>query len=148
MSDPAGSGQQNPNQQPTNVQTKNSRREGIPLGRIAGIPIVLAYSWFIIAAFTVIAYGPVLQHGTPSLGIGAYYVAFAYAVLLLLSVLVHELAHALTAKIYGWPSEKIVLNLWAATPSLRASPPPQDGPCWWPWPGPPPTSCWPARPGW
>jgi Zn-dependent protease len=54
----------------------------------------------------------VLQHGTPSLGIGAYYVAFAYALLLLLSVLVHELAHALTAKVYGWPSEKIVLNLW------------------------------------
>jgi Zn-dependent protease len=107
VSDPAGSGQQ-----PPSVQTRNSRREGIPLGRIAGIPIVLAYSWFIIAAFTVIVYGPVLQHGTPSLGIGAYYVAFAYAVLLLLSVLVHELAHALTAKIYGWPSEKIVLNLW------------------------------------
>jgi Zn-dependent protease len=27
-------------------------------------------------------------------------------------VLVHELAHALTAKIYRWPTEKIVLNLW------------------------------------
>ncbi|MFC9332821.1 MULTISPECIES: site-2 protease family protein [Arthrobacter] len=107
MSDPAGSGQQTPDR-----LTANNRREGIPLGRIAGIPIVLAYSWFIIAAFTVIVYGPVLQHGTPSLGIGAYYVAFAYALLLLLSVLVHELAHALTAKIYGWPSEKIVLNLW------------------------------------
>jgi Zn-dependent protease len=39
-------------------------------------------------------------------------VAFAYAVLLLISVLVHELAHALTAKIYHWPTEKIVLNLW------------------------------------
>ena len=38
---------------------KQSRREGIPLGRIAGIPVILAYSWFIIAAFTVIAFGPV-----------------------------------------------------------------------------------------
>lgn len=112
MSDPAGSGQQPRNVQTPNVQTPAGRREGIPLGRIAGIPIILAYSWFIIAGFTVIVYGPVLQHGNPSLGIGAYYVAFAYALLLLLSVLVHELAHALTAKIYGWPSEKIVLNLW------------------------------------
>jgi Zn-dependent protease len=74
--------------------------------------VILAYSWFIIAAFTVIVYGPVLQAGNPYLGIGAYFVAFAYAVLLLISVLVHELAHALTAKIYRWPSEKIVLNLW------------------------------------
>jgi Zn-dependent protease len=88
------------------------RREGIPLGRIAGVPVVLAYSWFIIAAFTVIVYGPVLGRQNPALGVSAYVVAFAYAVLLLISVLVHELAHALTAKIYGWPTQKIVLNLW------------------------------------
>lgn len=88
------------------------RREGIPLGRIAGIPVILAYSWFVIAAFTVIVYGPVLAQRNPALGISAYYVAFAYALLLLISVLIHELAHALTAKIYGWPTQKIVLNLW------------------------------------
>ncbi|MET3143505.1 UNVERIFIED_ORG: Zn-dependent protease [Arthrobacter sp. UYEF10] len=89
-----------------------ARREGIPLGRIAGIPVILAYSWFVIAAFTVIVYGPLLLEQNPALGVSAYYMAFAYAVLLLISVLVHELAHALTAKIYGWPTQKIVLNLW------------------------------------
>lgn len=89
-----------------------SLRGGIPLGRIAGIPLVLAYSWFAIAAFTVIAYGPVLEHNDPRLGITAYLVAFAYSVLLLISVLVHELAHALTARLYHWPTRKIVLNLW------------------------------------
>lgn len=88
------------------------RREGISLGRIAGIPVILAYSWFVIAAFTVIVYGPVLTQRNPALGVAAYYVAFAYALLLLISVLVHELAHALTAKIFGWPTQKIVLNLW------------------------------------
>jgi Zn-dependent protease len=88
------------------------RREGIPLGRIAGVPVVLAYSWFVIAAFTVIVYGPVLGRNNPALGASAYVIAFAYAVLLLVSVLVHELAHALTARIYGWPTQKIVLNLW------------------------------------
>jgi Zn-dependent protease len=90
----------------------SARKDGIPLGRIAGIPVVLAYSWFIIAAFTVIVYGPVLLRNNPALGLAAYVVAFAYAVLLLISVLVHELAHALTAKVYHWPTEKIVLNLW------------------------------------
>lgn len=88
------------------------RREGIPLGRIAGIPVILAYSWFVIAAFTVIVYGPLLLEQNPALGVAAYYMAFAYALLLLISVLVHELAHALTAKIYHWPTQKIVLNLW------------------------------------
>lgn len=89
-----------------------ARREGIPLGRIAGVPVILAYSWFIIAGFTVIVYGPVLARQNPALGVSAYVVALAYAVLLLISVLVHELAHALTARIYGWPTQKIVLNLW------------------------------------
>lgn len=93
-------------------KTTPARREGIPLGRIAGIPVILAYSWFVIAAFTVIVYGPVLRENNPALGVTAYTVAFAYAILLLISVLVHELAHALTAKIYGWPTQKIVLNLW------------------------------------
>ncbi|MCX6500775.1 MAG: site-2 protease family protein [Arthrobacter sp.] len=89
-----------------------SLRGGIPLGKIAGIPVVLAYSWFAIAAFTVLVYGPVLAHNSPRLGVSAYFVAFAYSVLLLISVLVHELAHALTARMYRWPTRKIVLNLW------------------------------------
>ncbi|GHG40323.1 peptidase M50 [Sinomonas cellulolyticus] len=97
-----------------------SRREGIPLGRIAGVPIVLAYSWFIVAAFTVVVYGPTLANRQPQLGAAAYFVAFAYAVLLLLSVLVHELAHALTARAFGWPSQKIVLNLWGGHTQFEA----------------------------
>lgn len=91
---------------------EGGRREGIRLGRIAGVPVILAYSWFLIAGFTVLVYGPTLQDRQPGLGVGAYLVAFAYAVLLLASVLIHELAHALTARAFGWPSQKIVLNLW------------------------------------
>ena len=85
-------------------------RDGLRLGRLWGVPIYLAYSWFIIAAFTVLTVGPMLAGSGQ--GVWAYIAAFAYAVLLLLSVLVHELAHALTAMIFGWKSEKIVLNLW------------------------------------
>ncbi|OFI38007.1 peptidase M50 [Arthrobacter sp. SW1] len=106
----AGGGPAHHNAQGHSAQ--GSGREGIPLGRIAGVPVYLAYSWFLIAAFTVITQGPALQFSTPGLGMGAYFVAFAYALLLALSVLVHELAHALTARVFGWPTEKIVLNLW------------------------------------
>ncbi|MGP0221220.1 site-2 protease family protein [Paenarthrobacter sp. NCHU4564] len=89
-----------------------SKKDGIPLGKIAGIPVYLAYSWFVIAGFTVIVYGPALLVRMPELGAGAYFVALGYALLLALSVLVHELAHALSAKAFNWPTEKIVLNLW------------------------------------
>lgn len=87
-------------------------REGIPLGRIAGVPVILAYSWFLIAALIVAVFGPQVQQFFPQLGAGAYAVAFGYAILLLLSVLAHEAAHALTARAYGWPTAKIVLTLW------------------------------------
>ncbi|MDQ0756445.1 site-2 protease family protein [Arthrobacter sp. B3I4] len=112
MTEPSGSAA---GRQRTNKPAEDkpfSLRGGIPLGRIAGIPVILAYSWFVIAAFTVVAYGPVLTHNYPGTGATAYLAAFAYAVLLLLSVLVHELAHALTARLYRWPTSKIVLNLW------------------------------------
>ena len=49
----------------------------------------------------------------PGIGtLAAYLVALAYAVLLALSVLVHELAHAVSAKAFGWPGARIVLTLW------------------------------------
>ncbi|WOH16895.1 site-2 protease family protein [Paenarthrobacter sp. GOM3] len=97
---------------PTTPHHASAKKEGIPLGRIAGIPVYLAYSWFVIAAFTVIAYGPVLSSFFPSLGTWAYLAAFGIALLLAASVLVHELAHALSARAFKWPTEKIVLNLW------------------------------------
>ncbi len=95
-----------------NHSARRGRKDGIPLGRIAGIPVYLAYSWFVIAIFIVITNGPVLQASTPGLGMTAYLVAFAYAVLLAFSVLVHELAHAFSARLFGWPTDRIVLNLW------------------------------------
>ncbi|MBP3036376.1 site-2 protease family protein [Arthrobacter sp. zg-ZUI100] len=94
------------------------KRDGIPLGRIAGVPVYLAYSWFIIAAFIVIFFGPLVSRTFPFLGGGAYVVALGYALLLLLSVLAHELAHALTAKAYRWPTAKIVLTLWGGHTSF------------------------------
>lgn len=89
-----------------------ARREGFVIGSVRGTPIILANSWFFIAGVTVLIFGPQLQSIYPGLGARAYAVAFAYALLLLFSVLIHELAHAVAAKLYGWPTHKIVLNLW------------------------------------
>ncbi len=97
---------------PPGTGTPAPTRDGIPLGRIAGVPIYLAYSWFIIAAFIVVFFGPLVRRGFPYLGAGAYAVALGYALLLLVSVLIHELAHAVLARRYRWPTAKIVLTLW------------------------------------
>ena len=98
---------------------------GLSLGRIAGIPIVLAWSWFVITALIVILFGPRVTGAFPGIGAGAYLVALGYALMLAVSVLVHELAHALTARAFGWPTTRIVLNLWGGHTqfaSFNASP--------------------------
>ncbi|MEE1621216.1 site-2 protease family protein [Zafaria sp. Z1313] len=94
------------------TQAGAERREGIPLGRVFGVPVSLAWSWFLIAAFIVVVFSPDVARALPGIGPGAYAVALAYAVLLLLSILVHELAHALSARAFGWPGARIVLTLW------------------------------------
>ena len=88
------------------------KREGLVLGSVRGTPVILANSWFLIAAITVMIFGPQLERNFPGLGWLAYGVALAYALLLLFSVFLHELAHAMAAKMYGWTTHKIVLNLW------------------------------------
>ncbi|RJT76463.1 site-2 protease family protein [Arthrobacter cheniae] len=98
---------------------------GLSLGRIAGIPVVLAWSWFVITAFIVLVFGPRVANAFPGIGAGAYSVALGYALLLAASVLLHELAHALTARAFGWPTTRIVLNLWGGHTqfaSFNASP--------------------------
>jgi Zn-dependent protease len=85
-------------------------RGGISLGRPFGVPLQLAPSWFIFAALIVWIFAPVVQSRVP--GPVSYAVAFGYAVLLLVSVLLHEVAHALAAKWSGMRVTGIVLNVW------------------------------------
>ncbi len=85
---------------------------GWAVGRIAGVPVHIGRSWFLVAAVIVFLFGPVAQRAMPSLGGWAYVVAAAFAVLLLLSVLVHEAAHALVGKACGYRVARIVADFW------------------------------------
>lgn len=86
--------------------------DGWQIGRLLGVPVVLARSWFVIAAVITVLFAPVVQNVAPELGAAAYGVAFFYAVLLFVSVLLHELAHAAAARVFGMPATRIVINLW------------------------------------
>jgi Zn-dependent protease len=86
--------------------------EGWQIGSLLGVPVVLARSWFVIAAVITFLFAPSVQSRAPELGGLVYAVAFGYAVLLFASVLVHEIAHAAAAHAFGMPASRIVLNLW------------------------------------
>ncbi|WP_369068977.1 site-2 protease family protein [Kineococcus terrestris] len=93
------------------------RPGGIRLGRPFGVPLSLSPTWFLFAAVITLVFAPTVAFRVP--GPSAYLVAFSYAVLLLLSVLVHELAHALVARACGMTVTGIVLNVWGGHTSFR-----------------------------
>ncbi|MBW3085388.1 hypothetical protein KEM60_01588 [Austwickia sp. TVS 96-490-7B] len=86
---------------------------GIRIGTLAGIPLYLTTSWFLIAALIVLAFGPDIARSAPQVSTAvAYLVALGYAILLALSVLCHEIAHALVARASGYAVDAVVINLW------------------------------------
>ncbi|HKX68864.1 MAG TPA: site-2 protease family protein [Intrasporangium sp.] len=88
-----------------------SRRHGWRIGSIAGSPVYIARSWPVIAVVIIAVFGPAL--GRPDRGASyGYLVAAGYALLLLVSVLVHEAAHALAARARGHSVGRIVADVW------------------------------------
>jgi len=90
----------------------NADRPGWQLGTLRGVPIYIGRTWPIIAVVVIATFGPQVQNSYPDLGGGAYFVALLYTLLLLLSVVAHEAAHALVAQWRGFHVQRIVADLW------------------------------------
>ncbi|WP_343949179.1 site-2 protease family protein [Nonomuraea longicatena] len=92
------------------------------MGRPFGIPVYVSWTWFIIAGFITISFKEVFR--LPGMSEAeSYAVAFAFAVLLYLSVLLHELAHSVLAKWYGLPVRRITLYLLGGVSEIEKEPP-------------------------
>lgn len=85
----------------------------IRLGSVAGTPVWLERSWFLIAAVVTVLAASTVQSSSLSItGGAAYAVGFVFALLLLGSVFLHEVSHAVAARAVGIPPTDIVLDLW------------------------------------
>ena len=88
------------------------RRAGIPLGRLFGVPVHLSPSWLLLAALVTLAYGPILGSvEQPLPQPAAYAIGFGFVVCLVISVLLHELGHALTSRRFGIGVRGITLEM-------------------------------------
>ncbi|MGW5411061.1 site-2 protease family protein [Actinomadura geliboluensis] len=99
-------------------------RESIRLGRIAGVRVGVNYSVLLIVVILVfgLAFGRFPQ-AHPGLATWAYVVAgLVSAILLLVSLLVHELAHAVVARRNGIEVSGITLWLLGGVAELRGEP--------------------------
>lgn len=92
--------------------TAPPKAPGWRIGRLAGAPVYIGRSWFLVAGVIILLFGPVVRDILPELGLWAYLVAGAFALLLLLSVLVHEAAHALVGQACGYAVNRLVADFW------------------------------------
>jgi Zn-dependent protease len=91
------------------------------MGKPFGVPIYVAPTWFLIAAFITVAFAP-SDAEIPGLGGWRYLVSFSFAVLLYLSVIAHELAHSVVAKRIGLPVRHIAIYFLGGVSQIDREP--------------------------
>jgi Zn-dependent protease/CBS domain-containing protein len=107
-------------------------RHTIPIGRIFGISVDLDYSWFLVLGLLTwmlaVSYFPAEFGGWAA---GTYWLTgLATAVLLFVSVLVHELGHSVVAKKFGIAVPRIVLFIFGGVSEIGGEPPSAGAEFW------------------
>jgi Zn-dependent protease len=82
----------------------------IRIGSIAGSDVLVSSSWFLVAGLVAVLVAPRVDEVQPGLGGWKYVAGLAFAVVLYLSVLLHEASHAVMARRYGFPVSSITLH--------------------------------------
>jgi Zn-dependent protease len=80
------------------------------VGTIAGSDVLISSSWFLVAGLIAVIMAPRVEQVQPGLGAGKYVAGLAFAVVLYLSVLLHEASHAVMARHYGFRVHSITLH--------------------------------------
>lgn len=128
MSDDPGAGRR-PDDRRRPVAARSSSDGRIVIARPFGVPVDVTPTWFLVAALITYGFAPAVERAVPGIGDWRYAVSLAFALLLYLSVLVHELSHTVVALRAGLPVRRISLHLLggvseierpAATPGREA----------------------------
>lgn len=82
--------------------------------------MLVTSSWFVVAALIAVVIAPRAEAVHPGLGPWKYVAGLAFAILLYLSVLLHEASHALMARHYGFPVSAITLHFLGGLTSIEA----------------------------
>lgn len=107
-------------------------RHTIPIGRIFGISVDLDYSWFLLLGLLTwilaVSYFPT---EFPGWSAGLYWlVGLVTALMLFVSVLIHEFGHSVVARHYGIPVPRIVLFVFGGVSEISSEPPSASAEFW------------------
>jgi Zn-dependent protease len=89
------------------------------MGRIFGVPVYVAPSWFLVAALITWVFGGQLDRVLPELGGARYLVSLFFAIAFYASVLVHELAHTYAALRFKLPVRRIQLQFFGGVSEIE-----------------------------
>jgi len=92
------------------------------IGQVAGVDVLVRSSWLLIAGLIAVLLAPKVEEVAPGLGAWKYVAGLAFAVLLYLSVLLHEMSHALMARRYGLPVKSITLHFLGGVTEIDGEP--------------------------
>ncbi|GAB2488074.1 hypothetical protein GCM10027187_64220 [Streptosporangium sandarakinum] len=107
------------------MSSESPRQEnpGLRMGRPFGIPVYVSPTWLLVAAFITFTFQEVVAYRLPQLSLPmTYVVSFVFAVLLYVSVLLHELSHCVVAKMYGLPVRRVTLYLLGGVSEIEREP--------------------------
>jgi Zn-dependent protease/CBS domain-containing protein len=109
---PEGSGGPSPRRDPGTLR----------IGQVGGVDVLVRSSWLLVAGLIAITLAPAIESVQPGLGGWKYVAGVAFAILLYLSVLLHEMSHALMAKHYGLPVKSITLHFLGGATEIDGEP--------------------------
>lgn len=92
------------------------------VGSISGVDVFVRSSWFVVAGLIAVLLAPAVESAQPGLGALKYLAGLAFAVLLYLSILLHEMSHATMARRYGLPVRSITLEFLGGFTEIEGEP--------------------------
>jgi Zn-dependent protease len=106
------------------VDDEKPRREPgtLRIGQVGGVDVLVRSSWLLVAVIIAVMVAPYVDSVEPGLGGWKYVAGGAFAVLLYMSVLLHEMSHALMAKRYGLPVRSITLHFLGGVTEIDGEP--------------------------
>ncbi len=91
---------------------ERTRPGSFKVGRLAGVPVYISYSWIIVAVVIVFFFQATINQVMPGLGNSRWIGAATFVLLFYLSVFLHEAAHTLVAMQFGMSVTSIVLHFF------------------------------------